>query len=198
MAALVRNGRRSLSTLVHAKKMPPGGRTKILANMCMSGLLLYILWLADPWSLPFLALLSPVERKTRVEQPIKERQFSELKDVSVHRLRLAQASCLFSPGTSSRLLSSYSRTPSFTSSVTLRLVSRVSGQRVTLRHVSNRPPPNPCLHVSAHTALQTWSVVCLDRFSPRGSRHPPHGRGHLHSPAALPPVSGIAPSIRVL
>jgi len=77
---------------------------------------------------------------------------------------------------------------------TLPLASRVSGQRVTLRYVSNRSSPNLCLHVSAHTALQTWSVVCLDRLSPHGSRHPPHGRGHLHSPAVLPHVSGSAPS----
>jgi hypothetical protein len=79
---------------------------------------------------------------------------------------------------------------------TVPLVSRVDGQRVTLRHVSNRPPPNLCLHVSAHTALQTWSVVCLDRLSPRGSRPPPHGRGHLHNPAALPHVPSITPGIR--
>ncbi len=84
---------------------------------------------------------------------------------------------------------------SFTLPTTLRLVSRVDGQRVTLRHVSNRPPPNLCLHVSAHTALQTWSVVCLDRLSPVGSRPPPHGRGHLHRPAALPRVSSITLSI---
>jgi hypothetical protein len=81
---------------------------------------------------------------------------------------------------------------------TLPLVSRVGGQRVTLRHVSNRPSPNLCLHVSAHMALQTWSVVCLDRLSPCGSRPPPHGRGHLHSPAALPLVPGITLGIRVL
>lgn len=49
---------------------------------------------------------------------------------------------------------------------TLPLVSRVGGQRITLRHVSNRPSPNQCLPVSAHTALQTWIVVCLDRLSP--------------------------------
>src|SRR6266576_6250602 len=45
--------------------------------------------------------------------------------------------------------------------ITLHFISRVGGQRVTLRHVSNRPSPNLCLHVSSHTALQSWSVVCL-------------------------------------
>jgi hypothetical protein len=49
-----------------------------------------------------------------------------------------------------------------------------------------------------HTALQTWDVVCLDRFSPYGSRPPAHGRGHSHSPASLPRVSGITPLIWVL
>src|SRR5260221_644320 len=70
-------------------------------------------------------------------------------------------------------------------------LGRVGGQRIASRHVSNRPSPNLCWHVSAHTALQTWSVVCLDRLSPCGSRPPPHGRGHLHRPAVLPHVSSI-------
>ena len=48
-------------------------------------------------------------------------------------------------------------------SATLQLVGRVGGQRITLRHVSNRSSPNLCLHVSARTALRTWSVLCLDR-----------------------------------
>jgi hypothetical protein len=60
------------------------------------------------------------------------------------------------------------------------------------------PLPEPCLHVSAHPALQTWDLVCLDRLSPYGSRPPAHGRGRSHSPAPLPRVSDITPIIWVL
>ena len=61
-----------------------------------------------------------------------------------------------------------------------------------------RPLPEPCRLLSQHTALQAWDVVCLDRLFPYGSRPPAHGRGRFHSPAALPPVLGITPGIRVL
>ncbi len=60
------------------------------------------------------------------------------------------------------------------------------------------PLSEPCVHLSMHTALQTWDLVCLDRFSPYGSRPPAHGRGRSHSPAPLPRVSGITPIIWVL
>ncbi len=60
------------------------------------------------------------------------------------------------------------------------------------------PLPEPDRPVSRHPALQVWDLVCLDRFSPYGSRHPPHDRGHSHTPAALDHVLGITPGLGLL
>ncbi len=60
------------------------------------------------------------------------------------------------------------------------------------------PLPEPDRPVSRHPALQAWNIVCLDCLFPCGSRHPPHSRGHFHSPATLHLVLGIAPGIGLL
>ena len=60
------------------------------------------------------------------------------------------------------------------------------------------PLPEPDGPVSRHPALQAWDLVCLDCLSPYGSRPPAHSRGRSHSPAALHPVLGITPGIRLL
>jgi IS1 family transposase len=85
------------------------------------------------------------------------------------------------------------RTPAMAAGRTNRRWNEVGGRRVALRYVFNRPFPNRAGTFQRTRLSRPGTRVCLDCFSPCGSRPPPHSRGRFHRPVPLPRVSGVTP-----